>query len=428
MQTTVKKLPKSQVEIVGEVPAEDFDRAIIKSIAHFKEHAELPGFRKGQAPEKMIVERAGEAAILEEAARIAINKTIDAVIKDNLERQPVGQPQVDITKLAPDNPLEYKVVLAIIPEVKLSDYKNAKIKSEKVEVKEAEADKVIKNLQDTRAKETIANRPAKEGDKVILDINIFLDKVPLEGGQGKDTAVIIGQDYLVPDFDKNIIGAAKTEIREFKLPYPANHYQKNLAGKLVEFKVKIKEVYSREMPELNDEFAKGFGLKSVAELKKNILENLKLEKEQKIEQQNEVKIIDKIMEKTKISDIPESLVEHESKAMFAELEHTIVNQGGKLEDYLDSLKKTRDQLILDLLPDAVRRVKSALVIREIALAEKIKVNPEEIDKKIKELLKQYKGYEKVEARVKEPGYRLYLENTLTNSQVLRKLKEWNIEE
>jgi len=426
MKVEKKELEKSQVELIVELSWEEFKPYIEKGARKASADIKVEGFRPGKVPYEVLKQKIGEMTILEEAARIAINKTIEVAIEKNIEKQPVGAPQVDIVKLAPDNPVVYKVVVAILPEVKLGDYKNVKVKVEKIEIKNEEIDKTIEQLREMRAKETIVGREARDGDKAIVNIEMFLDKVPIEGGQSKNSAVIIGKDYMVPGFSQKLIGVKKNDVREFSLPYPEDYHQKNLAGKMVEFKVKINEVYERKLPEMNEEFFKGLGLKDLAELKNNLRKNIELEKKQAAQQKTEIKMLDKIMEKTKFGDIPEMLVNHEAKAMIAELEQGIVSQGGKFEDYLNSMKKTRDQLTLDLLPDAVKRVKSALMIREIALKENIKISEDEVNKKIEELIKQYKGYEKVESRVKEPGYKAYLQNTMTNRKVINKLREWNV--
>lgn len=427
MKVEKKDLAKSQIELTVELSVDEFRQYIAKGAKKVSQEVKIDGFRPGKIPYNVLKQKIGEMTILEEASRIAINKTIDKIIKENVVGQPVGQPKVDITKLAPDNPMEYKVVLVILPEIKLSDYKNVKVKLEKIEVKEEEADKAIKQLQEMRAKETISDKAVKDGDKAIVNIEMFLDNVPIDGGQSKDTAVIIGKGYLVPGFGKKLIGAKKGDVREFKLPYPEDHYQKNLAGKLVEFRVKIKDVYNRELPGLNDEMAKSMSMKNFEELKKNIRKNIEAEKKQSVEQKTEIKMLDKIMEKTKFGDIPEMLIDHEVKSMLHELEHIIKSQGGKFDDYLSSIKKTRDQLTLSMLPDAVKRVKSSLIIRGIAVEEKIKVEPKEIDEEVERLIKQYKGYEKVEERVNDPGYKMYIQNTIVNRKVIGKLKEWNLE-
>lgn len=428
MKVAKKDLEKSQVELNVELSWQEFEPYVKKGANKVSKEVKIEGFRPGKAPFDILKQKIGEMTILEEGARIAINKTIDEVIEKNIDGQPVGQPKVDIVKLAPDNPMEYKVVLALLPEVKLGDYKNAKTKQESVEIKDEEVEKTLERLQEMRAKEVLANREIQDGDKVVADIEMFLDKVPVDGGQSKATAILIGKDYLVPGFDKKLMGAKKDDVREFFLPYPKDHYQKNLAGKMVEFKVRIKEVYERQMPKLDDEFAKSMQAKSLEELKKSIKKNIEHEKEHEVKQKTEMKILDAIMDKTKFGDIAEVLVEHESRIMLSEMEQGIASQGGKFDDYLASIGKTRDQLILDLLPNAVKRVKSALMIREIAVAENIKASDEEVDKKQEDLIKQYKGRTKAEERIKEPSYREFLKNAMINDKVLVKLREWNITE
>ncbi|MBI4811920.1 trigger factor [Candidatus Falkowbacteria bacterium] len=426
----VKKnfLPKSQLELTVELMVEEFKPYIEKGAEAVAREIKIEGFRPGKAPYEIVKAKVGEMTILEEAARLAINKTIDQAIRENLDgKEAVGQPQVNITKLAPSNPLEYKIVLAILPEIKLGDYKNLKIeKSADAFASDEEVEKMIHDLREMRVKEIIVDREIKEGDKAIIDIQIFLDKVPVEGGQGKGAAVVVGKNYIIPGFDKNLINARKGEIKEFSLPYPTDYHLANLVGKVTEFKVEIKEVYERQLPALDDEFAASFSAKKIDELKHNIKHSLEAEKKQQAEQRAEIEMLDKILAKTKFGDIAEILVNHEADPMLHELEHDVTAHGGKFDDYLAAIKKTRDQLILDLLPQAVKRVKTALVIREIATREKIEVSEKEVEEKVEELLKQYRGYAKVEERVKEPGYKSYLRNILTNRKVIEKLKEWNV--
>jgi trigger factor len=426
MKVQSKKIEKSQIELTVELSYEEFKPYIKIGAEKISKEIKVEGFRPGKAPYEILKQKIGEMSILEESAREAINKTIRKAIDENIKKQAVGEPKVDITKLAPNNPLEYKVVVAILPEITLGDYKNLKIKKEKAEIDEEEIKRSIDYLREMRVTEKIADREIKEDDKVIVNIKMFLDKVPVEGGQSKDTTVIIGKDYLVKGFDKKLIGAKKGDKKEFKLPYPSDHYQKNLAGKMVEFEVEIKEIYSRELPELNEEFAKTLGLKNIKELEENLRKNLKQEKENEAKQKTEIKMLDEIIKKSKFEEIPDVLIEHEAQTMLAEIEHGVKNQGGKFEDYLTSLKKTKEELLLDMYPNAIKRVKSALLIREIGDKEKIKATDEEVEKKVEELLKQYKGYEKVEKRVKEPAYKEYLKNTIVNQKVVAKLTEWNI--
>ena len=210
------------------------------------------------------------------------------------------------------------------------------------------------------------------------------------------------------------------------MTYPEDHHQKNLAGKNVDFKVVVKEIYERELPEINDEFAQKMGVNSLEELKKMIKDSLASQKQEEAQQKTESKLVDKVIENSQFGDIPDVLANNEAETMVNEMEQTVKNQGGTFEDYLSSIGKSREQLLLDLTPDAVKRVKSALIIREIADQENIEVTEEEVDQKQNELLEQYKGYQKVEERVKQDSYRQYLHNIIANRKVIDKLKEWNL--
>lgn len=426
MNIIKKDLGKSQIEFTVELTVEEFKPYISRGAEKVSLEVKIEGFRPGKAPYEILKNKIGEMTILEEAARIAIDKTIDKIIKENVSGQMVGQPQANIVKLAPDNPMEYKLVITMLPKIKIGEYKNLEVKRSAVNVKDEEVEKLISELREMRASEIISENEVKNGDRVIADIGIFIDKVPVEGGQGKGAGLIVGKNYVIPGFDKKIIGAKKNDILEFSLPYPADYHDKNLAGKMVEFKVSVKEIYSRALPELNEDFAKGFGLKNADELKRNIKKSLLDEKENAEIKKSETALLDKIISRTKFGDIPEMLIKHEAEIMMSELEYNVKNQGAKFDDYLAHLKKTRDQIALELMPDAVKRVKVSLIIKEISVLEKISVAHEEIHKTIDDLLKKHGGDKHIEDRIKSLAYHNYAENNLIGKKTMEKLIEWNV--
>lgn len=425
MKVESKDLEKSQVEFEVELSIEEFEPYIKKGAEEISKEVKIDGFRAGKVPYDVLKSKIGEMSILEEGARIAINKTLGGVLAGE-KREIVGQPDIQITKLAAGNPLGYKAVVTILPEIKLGAFKDLKIKIEKMKAEKKEVDKVIDNLREMRATEALVDREIKEGDKVTLDLEMFLEKVPVEGGQGKGVAVVTGKDYIVPGFDKKIIGAKTGDVKEFSLPYPEDFHMKNLSGKMVEFKVKIIGIYERVMPELDDDFASKFGLKKFEELEKNISESISAEKQAETEKKKEVEMFDKILEKTKIGDIPEMLVHHESEKMMHELEHELSHQNGaKIEDYLASIKKTKEQLILDLMPQAMRRVKVSLVIKQIATEEKIVVSDKEFEEHVEEMKRLYKDNAEMMRNLKRNEYRIYATNILASDKVVKALRGWN---
>ena len=285
---------------------------------------------------------------------------------------------------------------------------------------------MIEDLRNMRGMEKIVDREIKDSDKVMVDIQMFLDKVPVDGGQSQGTAVVLGKEHIVPGFDKQLLGAKKGDVKEFTLPYPKDFHMKNLAAKRVEFKVAIKDVYEVELPVVDDKMAEGFGLKNLAELKKNIKKNIAGQKKQETRQMVEREMLNKIMDKTKFGDVPQLLIEHESDVMLGELEHTVTQQGAKFDDYLSSMGKTKDQLALDMLPDAIKRVKVSLLIKAVAEKEKLSVSSKDIDEHIEEMRSHYKDNKEVAGRLDTKEYRNYASNVLTSKKVIDKLMGWNV--
>lgn len=427
MKIEKNELPKSQVELIIELSCEEFEPFIKRGAEKVANEVKIEGFRPGKVPYDILKQKIGEMTILEAAAEIAIFKNIEKIISENVTGEPVGQPQIELTKLAPNNPMEFKVKLAVIPEIKLGDYKDAKVKERPVEIKEEAVKKTIDDLREFKSQEILTDREIRDGDKTIVDINMYLDNIPIEGGQGKDTAVIVGKNYIIPGFDKHLTGARKGDTREFSLPYPEDYHMKNIAGKLVDFKVIIKEVYERQLPPADDQFAAGFGMKSFSEMEENIKKSLASQAKKENEQVAEREMIEKILTKSRFGDIPEMLIEHEAKTMLSEIEHSVTHEGGKFDDYLTSIGKTRDQLTLDILPDALKRVKISLMIREIAKAENIKVEKDDIEKHLEEMRKHYKDKSDIIDKVNSDEYKGYVVNVLSSRKVIDKLKEWNVD-
>ncbi len=427
MNIQKNKLPKSQIEFTVELSVDELKPFIERGAEEISKEIKIEGFRPGKAPMDIVKRQVGEMSILQEAAHLAINKTFGKILDEQMgDEEPVGQPSVEITKLAPGNPLEFKVKIAILPTIELGAYKDLKVKRVVAKADEKEVERTIEYLCESRVKEKAVDRGIKNGDKVIANVEMFLDSVPLEGGQAKDTTIMIGKEYFVAGFDEKMNGAKKDEVREFTLPYPKDFHQKNIAGKNVEFRVKVCEIFEREVPVLNDEIAKAFGAETAEGLKNNIRKDIEEHKKFEADRKTEVDFLDKIVAGAKFGDIAEILLSNEAQKMMAELEENVTRQGGNMEDYLKSIKKTSEQLMLDMLPEAMRRVKTALIVREIAKIEKVEVTDKEIEEKQKALLEQYKGYAKVEARVKDENYKIYLRNSMTNQKVIDRLTEWNV--
>lgn len=426
MKITKKDLEKSQVEIIVELELEEFKPFIEQGAKNLSEQVKIEGFRPGKVPYDVLKQKVGEISILEEAAHIAIRKNIDKIFKDEIkDRQAVGQPQIEITKLAPGNPLEYKMIVALLPTVTLGEYKGLNIEKEKADVSSSDVEKTLKEIQEMRVKETASENGADMGDKVIVDLHLSLDKVPVEDGHSHGLSLVLGKEFMVPGFDEKLLGIKKGEKRNFVLEYPKKHHQANLAGKMVEFAVEVKDVFKRELPEINDEMAKTMQFKNVEDLKEAIKKNILVDRQRQADIKSEIKILDAIADKSKFGDIPEALLEAEANNMMAELERNVVSQGGKFEDYLKHLKKTEAEMKLELMPNVIKRIKTALIIREIGIKEEIKASKDEVESKLELMKKSHAGNAEAMKNLESLDYKRYLENMIFNDKVVAQLKSWN---
>lgn len=422
MQIEVKKLKRGEVELTIELSMDEYEPFLKQAAQKISENINIKGYRKGKADFEIIKKHVGEGEIWDKALDAAVQKTfVKALDKEKLVT--VGSPKINVVKLAPGNPVIYKAIISSLPEVELADYKKIKIDDNKVEVKEDEIKKALENLQKMHAKETLVDREAKKNDKVEIDFDTFLDKIPVDNGKQNKFQLVLGENSFIPGFEEKIVGMKKDEEKQFELKFPKEYHQKNLANRMVAFKVKVNNVYNLELPELTDEFAKGLGsFKSADELKTKIKENLSAEQTQRATQQLEEKIIDSIIEKSKFADIPDILINSETKKMIDELEHNIGHQGMKFEDYLSHLKKSRKDLMLDFMPQAIKRVKSALIIREISKQEKINVTDQEVATEVEKSAAMHQGNEQAQTKLNEPAYKNYLKNIIASRKVIEHLK------
>lgn len=426
MQTNKKNLEKSQIELEVALSFEEFKPYIDKGAKKIAEQVKIEGFRPGKVPYDILKQKVGEMSILEEAANVAIRSTVDEALDKHLGGEQVaGQPQVEIVKLAPANDFVYKVKIPILPKVKLGEYKGLNIKNEIAVVDDKDLEKTLEQLREMKAKESDKETGAEKGDKLIIDIVIFLDKVPVEDGQGKEVTVILGKDYFLPGFDEKLMGAKKGEVKEFSLIYPKDHHQKSLAGKNANFKVTVKELKQREVPSLDDSLAQALQFKNLEELKEAVKKNILVEKEKKVAMKVEKELMEALIKKNEFEDMPEEMVKEEAKAMLGEMERNVEAQGGKFADYLSHLKKSKDELLVDFMPEAVKRIKIALLLREVAKQEKIEVKAEELEEKLAEMKKTYAGQAEAEKQLNSPEYKRHLSHALLSDKIVKQLKEWN---
>lgn len=425
MNVTVARQPKSQVKLTIELSMEDMQPHLDKAAETLSAQHKIEGFRPGKASLGIVIQKLGAQAVWQEAAEFAVRKSFTKAVMDE-KLMAIGQPNVTVVKLAPENPFIYTAEIAILPEVRLGSVKDLKAKKEEIKVTVEEIDKAVEDLRSMFASEAQVDRPAQKDDKIEVDFDLFVDNVAVENGSSKQHPVIIGSGNFIPGFEDNIIGMKKDDTKEFVIPFPKDYRDKNVAGKNGTFKVKALTIFEIKKPDINDEFAARAGkFKTVAELREKIEENLKAEKDSEVDRTWENALIDEVIERSSFGELPEMLIESETKKMIEELQNELLQRGGlKFDDYLKGLKKTAEELAKDFRPQSERRVKASLAIRQIAKDENVTVDDEKIEEEVKQTLKMYEHEPSLKERIDSPDYRDYVRTMLTNRRVIELLKEW----
>ncbi len=386
MKTEINHLPKSEVQINFELTAEEFQKYFQQALEHLKGRVKMDGFRQGKVPAAMAEEKIGKENLLMEAGDLAVKAVYPTFAKEN-NLEPVGQPEVQITKIAKGSEFLFTVKVALLPDIELPDYKEiaGKIKSSEVSVSDKEIEETIEYLRKSRATFTDKTDGAAKKDYV----KIAYQNPDINGGKEINDMFILGDAQFLPDFEENLVGMKRGDQKEFTATFPQNA-PAHLAGKEGNFKVKMLAVQTMELPEINDEFAKGLGaFDSLVALKENLKEGIGLEKKETEKQRARGQILEKISDKIKF-DIPEKMVEYEKDRLFEDLKNQVTSRFGiSFEEYLQSVKKTEDQVKENFAKEAEKRIKNFLVLRQIGKAERIEVSQQELDEDLQKLVKNY---------------------------------------
>ena len=425
----IKKLKDSQVEFEITLPWKEWEKYLDLAAKEASEEIKIDGFRPGKAPRKIVEQKVGLGVLLNGAADRAIQKSyVDFVTKNKLEV--IGSPEVKIGKLEEGQDLQYSVKVSVIPEVEISEkYKkdikviNEEYKDKKAEVKEEELQKELEKLANSRVKLVTVLREAKKDDSVEIDFSVLVNNVPIENGTSKNHPMVIGKGMFIPGFEENLIGMREGEEKEFELEFPKDYHKKDLSGKLAKFKVKMNLVQERQLPEINDEFAKSLGqFENLEALKKNMREGMEHEAGHKLEEEKRGKYVEKIIEHAKM-ELPEILITEETKQMLQEFEYQIQGMGMDLDTYLGQLKKDRSELSKDWKPEAEKRVKSALVLKEIVKLEEIRVEAKEIEAEMNKTMAYYKNVKDMEKNIDMTRLYNYTKGILENAKVFEMLEK-----
>ena len=418
---TMEKIPGSKVKLTIEVDPAKFEEATQKAYIKTGKKYNVPGFRKGKAPRKVIENMYGPLVFFDDAFDIVYPDVYEAAL-DEHKIEPVGRPDVSILELgslAENKPVVFAAEIPVYPEVKLGKYKGIEVTKQEYTVTDDMVNEKIQQEREKIARFVDVERPVENGDEVNLDYSGSVDGVKFDGGTAKDQSLLIGSGSFIPGFEEGMIGMQTGEEKDITVTFPKEYHAKELAGKDAVFHVKVNGVRVKELPELDDEFAKDVSefdtLQALRDAKKAEIEKQFIE-QGNVQKENEA--VSKIVEGCEM-EVPESMVERQTDYMLQDIAYRLSMQGMRLEDYCKFTGNTVDSLRLQMHDDALNRVKSQIVLGEITKAEKIEATPEEIEAKIAEYAEQlHKSAEEIEKDLK-PDDRKYFEDQIVLDKTLK---------
>ena len=389
MSLQVEKLEKNMAKLTIEVSAEDLDKAMEKAYQKQKSRISLPGFRKGKAPRKMIESMYGKGVFMEDAVNSLVPQEYTKALGE-CDLEIVSQPEINVTQMEPGKALIFTADVAVKPEVTLGDYKGVEVPKSEIAVTDEEVDAEVKKEQDKNARTVaVEDRAAANGDITTIDFEGFVDGVAFEGGKGENHPLEIGSHSFIDTFEDQLVGKNAGDEVEVNVTFPEKYQAADLAGKPAMFKVKVHEVKCKELPELNDEFAQDVSeFDTLEEYKADVKKHLEVEKENEAKKTKEDEAIQKIIDKSTM-EIPEAMIETQCENMVNEFAQRLAQSGLSMEQYMQFSGLTLDKLKEQVRPEAETRIKSSLVLEQIAKDEKIEITDEELDAEIEKMAAQY---------------------------------------
>ena len=390
MSLQVENLEKNMAKLTIEAPAEQFEDAVKKAFERNKGRFAIPGFRKGKAPLAMIEKMYGLEVFYEEAANIVMDATYgDAMDESGLDI--VSRPEVDVIQIEKGKPFIYTATVAVKPEVVLGDYKGLEVERAKAEVNDEDVERELKRIQDQNSRLlTVEDRPVKDGDETVIDFEGFVDGKAFEGGKAEDYSLKIGSHSFIDTFEEQLVGKNIGEECEVNVTFPEEYHAKELAGKPAMFKVTVKEIKVKELPELNDEFAEEVSdFETLDEYKADIRAKMLETRERQAATENENRVVEKVVENASM-DIPEAMIETQAENLVDDFAQRLMMQGMSLEQYAQYTGSTVASMTNQMKPQAKKRIESRLVLEAVAAAENIEIGDDEIEAEMNRMAESYK--------------------------------------
>ena len=380
---------KNEVKLTFNIEAEKFEQAMKKVYTKTAKYFNIPGFRRGKAPMQLVERQYGSAIFYEDAFNELVPEIYDEAIREN-KVEAVSKPEIDIVQMEKGKELIFTAVVETKPEVELGKYKGIEIKKIEYTTSDKDIEHELGHMAERNARlVTIEDRPVEKGDITTIDFDGSIDGVQFDGGKAENHELEIGSNTFIPGFEDQIIGMKLEEEKDIKVKFPEDYFSKDLAGRDAVFKVKLHEIKKKELPKIDDEFAKDVSeFDTLEELKNSIKEKLDTENAEKAKYETEEAAIKVVCDNTKL-DIPNGMIEMEIDNMVRDMETRLSYQGLNLQQYLQIMGKTEEDIRANFKEQAEKSVKSRLVLEAIVKAEKIEATPDEVTDKVKEMAKQY---------------------------------------
>ena len=390
MECKVEKTQNAnEVKLEITIEAEKFENAIKKVYFQSAKYFNIPGFRKGKAPQNIVERYYGKEIFYEDAFNDLVPEEYEKALSDN-KIDAVSRPEIDIIKMEKGQDLVFTATVQTKPEVKLGKYKGIEIEKIEYNVKDEDIQAELIDMQDKNSRlVTVEDRAAEDGDTATIDFEGFVDGEAFEGGKAENHDLVLGSGSFIPGFEDQVIGMKIDEEKDVKVTFPKEYFSKELAGKEATFKVKLHELKKKELPELDDEFAKDVSeFDTIEELKNSIKERLENQNKDREKYEKQDAAIRAVVETIEV-DIPSGMIEMETENMMKDFEQRISYQGLKMEQYLKMMGKTESEFKKEYEPQAIEAIKSRLAIEAIVKAEKLEAEEDEIKEKIEEMAKNY---------------------------------------
>ena len=418
MSVKVEKTENTnEVKLSFEIEAEKFDEAMKKVYLKTAKYFNVPGFRKGKAPMQMVEKQYGASIFYEDTFNELVPEIYDEAIKAN-NVEAVSRPQIDIQQMEKGKNLIFTAIVQVIPEVKLGKYKGIELNKIEYNVSDEDIEHELGHMQEKNSRiVTVEDRPVEPKDITVIDFEGFVDGKAFDGGKAEKHELEIGSNTFIPGFEDQIIGMRIEEEKDINVKFPEEYFSKDLAGKDATFKVKLHEIKKKELPKMDDEFAKDVSeFDTLEELKNSIKEKMQKTNEQRAEYETEEAAINAVCDNVEV-EIPSGMIDSEVENMMKDVEQRLQYQGLTLQQYFMLSGKTEAQVKDEMKEQAEKAVKSRLVIEAIIKEEDIKPEEKEVEEKLKEMAKNYGKTE--EEMLKNEYVKEYIENNMKFEKAIK---------